>query len=166
MPYQMVTPSSKMSTDEARRRWWREELKRRQQYEDPRRQAVLRPAEAFDDRRATAALRATCSIERQADELGRQSRTVARRIASSCAGWAKRPTAAEFYDAVRAEEPTDQQRSLIAMWVREATNAELLMAWMEEVYTDRELVAAIHRAGAVDINRKRNADLNRWAQDR
>ena len=29
--------------------------------------------------------------------------------------------------ALRAEEPTNQQRSLIAMWVREATNAELLM---------------------------------------
>lgn len=154
-----------MNTDEARRKWWGEELKRRKQYEDPRRQALLKPAEAFEDRRATGALRARCGIERQADELGRQSRTVARRIASSCAGWAKRPTVAEFYDAVRAQEPTDQQRSLIAMWVREATNAELLMAWMEEVYSERELVAAIHRAGALDVNRKRNADLNRWAKD-
>ena len=141
-------------------------MKRRQQYEDPRRQAVLKPAEAFDDRRATSAFRAARGIERQADELGRKSRTVARRVASSCAGWAQRPTAADFYDALRAEEPTEQQRSLIAMWVREATNAELTMAWVEEVYTDRELVAAIHRAGAADVNRKRNADLNRWAEDR
>ena len=31
--------------------------------------------------------------------------------------------------ALRAEEPTNQQRSLIAMWVREATNAELLMGF-------------------------------------
>ncbi len=155
-----------MNTDEARQRWWREELKRRQQYEDPRREAVLKPAEAFEDRQATAALRSRCGIARQADELGRQSLAVADRIASSCAGWAKRPTAGEFYDALRAETPTDRQRSLIAMWVREATNAELTMAWMEEVYTDREFVAAIHRAGAVDVNRKRNADLNRWAQDR
>ena len=155
-----------MKTDEARQRWWRKELSRRQQYEDPRREAVLKPAEAFEDRQATAALRSRCGIERQADELGRQSLAVADRIASSCAGWAKRPTAGEFYDALRAEAPTDRQRSLIAMWVREATNAELLMAWIDEVYTDRELVAAIHRAGAADVNRKRNADLNRWAQDR
>ena len=50
-------------------------------------------------------------------------------LASSCA-WATCPTAGEFYAAVRAEEPSDPQRSLIAMWVREATNAELLMAWV------------------------------------
>ena len=48
------------------------------------------------------------------------------------------------------------------MWVREATDAEMTLAWIEDVYTDQELVAAIHRAGAADVNPKRNADLNRW----
>ena len=155
-----------MTNEAERQKWWREERERREQYEDPRRRAILKPADAFDDRRPTAALRAECGIERRADELGRRSRTVARRIASSCAGWAKPPAAAEFYDALRAAQPTRRQQSLVAMWAREATDAELLMAWMEEVYTDRELVAAIHRTGAADINPKRNADLNRWTKYR
>ena len=155
-----------MTNEAERQKWWREELERREQYEGPRRRAILKPADAFDDRRPTAALRADCGIECRADELGRHSRTVERRIASSCAGWAEPPTAAEFYDALRAARPTERQQSLVAMWVREATDAELLMAWMEEVYTDRELVAAIHRAGAADVNPKRNADLNRWTKRR
>lgn len=152
-----------MTHEAERQQWWRQEMERRERCEDPRRRAMLKPAEAFDDRRATAALRAECGLERRADELGRHSPTVERRIASSCAGWSERPTAAEFYDALRAGQPTGRQQSLIAMWAREATDAELLTAWMEEVYADRELVAAIHRAGAADVNPKRNADLNRWA---
>ena len=153
-----------MPKETERQKWYREEIERREQYEDPRRQAILKPADAFDDQRPTAALRADCGIDRRADELGRHSRTVERRIASSCAGWAELPTAAEFYDALRAAQPTQRQQSLIAMWVREATDAELLMAWMEDVCTDRELVRAIHRAGAADVNPKRNADLNRWTR--
>ncbi len=155
-----------MTNEVARQKWWREELERRQQYEDPRRAAILKPAEAFDDRAPTAALRGECGIERGADELGRHSRTVERRIAISCAGWAEPPTAAEFYDALRTARPTERQQSLIAMWVREATDGELLLGWMEEVYTERELVAAMHRAGAADVNPKRNADLNRWTKHR
>ena len=60
-----------MNPDEARRRWWGEALERCQQYEDPRREAVLKPVEAFDDRQAIAAFRAKCRIARLADGLGR-----------------------------------------------------------------------------------------------
>ena len=34
------------------------------------------------------------------------------------------------------------------MWTKEARPDEIVMAWAEEVYTVRELVAAIHRAKA------------------
>ena len=125
-----------MNPDEARRRWWGEELKRRQQYEDPLREAVQKHAEAFDHRRATAPFRAECRIELPADELGRQRRTVACRLAGSRVGRATCPTVGEFYDAVRAEEPFDQRRSLIAMWVREAISAELLMAFRLSLWDD------------------------------
>ena len=144
--------------------WRRRELARRLRDENPRRNGRLKAATAFDNERATAARRADCGIERQVDELGRNSRAVERRIASSCAGWAHRPSAAEFYDAVRAERPTQRQKSLIAMWVREASEEELFLAWAEEVYSDRMLVEAIHRAGAADANPQRNAALNRWAR--
>ena len=50
------------------------------------------------------------------------------------------------------------------MWVREASEEELFLAWAEEVYSDRMLVEAIHRAGAADANPQRNAALNRWAR--
>ena len=149
--------------DEAERQnWWRNELERRERDEGPRRAAILKPADAFENRRSTAGLRAEYGWERTPDELGPDSPTVDRRITSSCAGWAERPTAREFYDAVRAERPNQREQSLIAMWVRDATDAEMNLAWIEEVYTDQELVAAIHRSGAAEVNPKRNADLNRW----
>lgn len=146
--------------------WRQRKLARRLRDENPRRNRTLKAATAFEDERATGARRAECGIEHQVDELGRNSRTVARRIASSCAGWRHGPSAAEFCDAVRAEGPTRQQRSLIAMRVRGASDEELLLAWADEVYSDRMLVAAIHPAGAADANPQRNAALNRWARGR
>jgi hypothetical protein len=146
--------------------WRQRKLARRLRDENPRRNRTLKTATAFEDERATGARRAECGIERQVDELGRNSRTVERRIASSCAGWRHGPSAAEFCDAVRAEGPTRRQRSLIAMRVRGASDEELLLAWADEVYSDRMLVAAIHPAGAADANPQRNAALNRWARGR
>ena len=124
--------------------WRQRKLARRLRDENPRRNRTLKAATAFEDERTTGARRAECGIERQVDELGRNSRTVERRIASSCAGWRHGPSAAEFCDAVRAEGPTRRQMSLIAMRVRGASDEELLLAWADEVYSDRMLVAAIH----------------------
>ena len=77
-----------------------------------------------------------------------RSSTVDSRISSSCCGWVTRPTSMEFYDAVHSEMPTERQRALIRMWTKEARPDEIVLAWAEEVYTVRELVAAIHRARA------------------
>ena len=71
-------------------------------------------------------------------------------------------TSAEFYDAIHAEMPTKRQRALIRMWTKEARPDEIVMAWAEEVYTVRELIAAIHRAGADHPQVAR--ELNRLAR--
>jgi hypothetical protein len=62
--------------------WRQRKLARRLRDENPRRNRTLKTATAFEDERATGARRAECGIERQVDELGRNSRTVERRIAS------------------------------------------------------------------------------------
>ena len=80
---------------------------------------------------------------------------------SSCAGWKRRPTASEFYDAVRADEPTERQDAIVRMWGSEASLADLLEAWAQQAYTFRQLVAALHRAGCTCGSQIRT--INRWA---
>ncbi len=80
---------------------------------------------------------------------------------SSCAGWRRRPTAAEFYEAVRARRATVRQQAIVDMWGREATFQELLEAWAQGAYTDRQLVRALHLA---DFNcGDRIREINQWA---
>ena len=109
---------------------------------------VLAPAEAFSDRRADGRIRDEYLPGHDPAAIRRRSAAVRSRVASSCCGWAVQPTSAEFYDAIHAERPTTRQRVLIRMWAREAEPAQIVVAWAEEVYTLRELVAAFHRAKA------------------
>lgn len=124
------------------------------------RNTTLAPPEAFDAERSNAALRAECGLTTAPEETGPHSWTVRKRIASSCAGWPEHPTAEEFHDALQAQNPTLRQQSLISMWMLEATDEDVILAWAEEAYTLRDLVAAVHRAGAQDDNPARNAYLN------
>ena len=78
-------------------------------------------------------------------ETGRNSRTVRWRFRSSCAGWPRPPTPAEFYEAIRAANPDRRQRVVLRAWFTEATDREMAQAWIEEAYTWPMLVAAIHR---------------------
>lgn len=78
-------------------------------------------------------------------ETGRNSRTVRWRFCSSCAGWPRPPTPAEFHEAVRAANPDRRQRAVLRTWLIEATNREIARVWIEEAYTWPMLVAAIHR---------------------
>ncbi len=109
---------------------------------------VLAPAEAFSRRRADERIRKQYLPGHDPEAIRERSATVRSRIASSCCGWVVRPTSEEFYEAIRAERPTARQRVLIRMWAREAEPAQIVLAWAEEVYTLRELVAAFHRAEA------------------
>ena len=109
---------------------------------------VLAPAEAFSDRRADERVRSEYLPGHDPAAIRARSATVRSRLASSCCGWEVQPTTAEFYDAVHAETPTKRQRALVRMWTQEAEPAQIVLAWAEEVYTMRELVAAVHRAQA------------------
>ena len=108
----------------------------------------MAPSEAFSDRRADERIRHEYLPGHDPAAIRERSATVRSRIASSCCGWVVQPTSAEFYDAIRAETPTSRQRVLIRMWAREAEPEQIVLAWAEEVYTFRELVAAFHRAKA------------------
>ena len=108
---------------------------------------LLLPSERFADTPASPLERQSIKAPTGADDTGRHSRTVRLRLAKSRAGWPRRPTSAEFYDAVRAETPTDRQRAILGTWAAEAEWHELILAWTEDAYGFRELVAALHRAG-------------------
>ena len=137
----------------------RQEAERRRNEEDPWAPATLLPPEAFSDAEATP--RDFQRLCEPGAATGRHAAAVRRRIMSSCAGWRRRPTAGEFYDAVRATRPTVRQQAIVDMWGREATFQELLEAWAERAYTDRQLVRALHLAGFDCGDRIR--EVNQWA---
>ncbi len=137
----------------------RTESERRRAERNPRRPAMLLPPGAFSDRPAAEDdFRRLCA---PGTPRGRHAGAVQRRLASGCGGWKQRPTADEFYDAVRAEQPTERQASIIRMWGAEATVAELIEAWVQQAYTLRQLVAALRRANFACAPRIHK--INRWA---
>ena len=98
----------------------RREAERRRDEEDRWAPATLLPPEAFSDAEATRRdFQRLCA---PGAGTGRHAATVHRRIMSSCAGWRRRPTAEEFYEAVRATRLTVRQQAIIDMWGREATS--------------------------------------------
>ena len=123
---------------------------------------VLAPAEAFSDRRADESVRNEYLPGHDPAAVRARSAAVRGRLASSCCGWETQPTSAEFYDAIHAAAPTRRQRALVRMWTQEAEPAQIVLAWAEEVYTMRELVAAVHRARAGHPRVAR--ELNRLAR--
>ena len=123
---------------------------------------VLLPPESFDNETATEEDLRRLLENPDPTANGANSQTVRTRLASSCAGWHRRPQPSELYAAIHAEgPPTDRQKCLLKTWVTETEWLELIQAWAERVYTLRELVFALHRAG---ITRSRHSrTLNRWA---
>ena len=122
---------------------------------------MLLPPEAFSDMEATERdFRRLCE---QGTGTGRRAAAVHRCIMGSSAGWRKRPSASEFYNAVRARRPTEREQNIIRMWGREATYRELIEAWAQRAYTDRQLVAALHLAAFHYGDRIR--EINRWASN-
>ena len=122
-------------------------LERRRRAETIPRRCALSPPEAFSaDPAPPEAIERLCpGIDRA--ETGRNARAVAGRIGSSCAGWARPPTPAEFYEAVRAERPSERQKAVVLMWVTEATTHEIMAAWAQHAYTFRQLARAAAAAG-------------------
>ena len=122
---------------------------------------LLLPAERFSGAPAAPLERRLIEAPTAPEDTGRQSRTVRMRLSRSCAGWRRQPTSREFYEALRAESPTDRERAILEAWATEADWQELLKAWTEDAYTFRQLASALHRAG---LPRCRAAGpLNSWA---
>lgn len=137
---------SARSTDDDRR-WAEHERRERERNWDRKPYDALRPAACFSTRRPTPDQRAAIRPRALPKEVRQQSGTIGARLASSCAGWAEPPTAAEFYAAIRADQPTERQRQILDAWIREASWEEIVGGWADEVYTFRELAEALHRAG-------------------
>ena len=131
------------------------------QAEGKQMRARLKAPEAFDAREVTPDFRSVWHPRHDRNQLGRASRAVRRRLASSCAGWKPQPTAEEFYEAVHVPNPDERQRQIIETWLQEATSRDLLEAWAENAYTWRELAGAIHRSGLKENPRCR--ELNALA---
>lgn len=123
----------------------------------------LAPPEAFGDWHLTPDRAQRVHPTLDGRRVRERSGAIATRFTSSCAGWQRPPTAQEFYAAVRTEEPTGRDRDILEAWITETTPDEIVAAWAEQVYTLRELVAALHRAG---VTRGRwTWKLNRWVEN-
>lgn len=109
-----------------------------------RRPCLLGPSEAFPDEHAPASYFDDWT-DHDPERMGPSSMAVTRRLTSSCAGWPSRPTAAEFYAAIHAQETDARQQALLATWAEEASYLDIVDAWAEQVYTIRGLVAALHK---------------------
>ena len=122
----------------------RRAVKRRDRDAEPE---VLAPPEAFDDRRPDNAFRKRWHPRHDPSQIGPASRAVRGRLASSCSGWVTKPTSQEFYDAIRANTPTEREVAIIHTWISEGQREEFIEAWAEGAYSWRQLAQAIHRAG-------------------
>ena len=122
---------------------------------------ILAPPEAFSDRASDDVIRSRYLVTRDPTLVGPKSQTVLSRITSSCAGWPRPPSTEEFYAAIHATDPDERQQAVIWMWMTEATNDQIVLAWAEGVYTIRDLVRAIHRTSR--CYPELNIELNRLA---
>ena len=102
--------------------------------------------EAFSDRHAPEHVRRLLP-NYEPKETGRAAPVLRWRVTSSCAGYSRKASGAELYDALHAQQPTPRQEALVAMWTSEASDGEVLRGWAQGAYTFKELVAAMHRCG-------------------
>ena len=107
----------------------------------------LHPAAWFPNRAITKDEQQRVVPWGTAGTLGDCSASISAHMASTCAGWVQIPRSQEFYAAIRAERPTERQRDILLQWTEEALPSAVFDAWAEGVYTIRELVGALERAG-------------------
>ncbi len=148
--------SGRESAAEWRENWRRLRLADRDAVPD-----MLGPPGAFDDTRASAAERAAYGYRIGSGETGPNSRTVTHRLRMSCSDWKRVPGARDFYRAVHTPAGTPEETGMLLRWFHEAGIVEQIRARLEEVYTWRELVRALHREGLTDGEGARR--INRFA---
>lgn len=147
-----MTTADDMSLNE----WVRVESERRARVENPDAPAQLRPLEDFSDEYADPTEYKTVDQSR----VGPKSAALQGLIDGDCCGWVQRPTTDELYEAMRADEPTDRQRSLASVLLR-ADFWELMGAWMEAAFTWRQLARAMSRREYQNAQRVR--EINKSA---
>ena len=124
----------------ALRAWAQRETARRAREENPERPARLRPLEDFSDEYADPTRYRTVDQRR----VGRNSATLDGLIAGECCGWPNPPTTDEVYEAMRTDNPTSRQRSMVNMVLR-ADFETLFGGWMEGAFTWRQVARGIGR---------------------
>ena len=110
---------------------------------------TLLPSEVFPDEYSTADDLAAIGLDADPDARGPRSRTIRGLLGGACAGWRVRPTSVELYDALRADNPTNRQRSIAAVLINEASFEDLVNAHTEGAFTWRQLARAARRQGTV-----------------
>ena len=133
------------ATRAARNAW--EELGRHNELLPPERFAsALAPVSAYYDHSSDW-------LKPEPQKRGAESRALQDLINGSCQGWEVRPTGTELYEAFRAREPTTRQQALLYAWFIEGTTKHWIEAWAQQAYSDRQLVASIHRIGFTKTDR-------------
>jgi len=96
------------------------------------------------------------------EEAGRRCCMVNACINSKACGWVNPPTVSEFFDALRATEPTSRQAAIVRMWGLEAEPVQMFVAWLQRGYSWQVLVESLHLN---ECHRKGrlNQYLNRFA---
>ena len=117
----------------------REEARRRLEDNPPPNTGLL-PAEKLSDEYAPD----DGTVE---GERGPESSAIRSLLAGACAGWKHPPDSAEFYDAMRAEEPSRRQKTIAAVLISEGTANDVLLAHLQGAFTWRQLGRMMHRRG-------------------
>ena len=121
----------------ADRQWDRANARRRNE-DDPPANTGLLPAERFPDHYEP-------EDPNSPDERGAVSTVIQGLIAGACAGWKRQPNAEEFYNAMRATEPTDRQITLAGVLIAEGSCNDVLLAYLQGAFTWRQLARMMHR---------------------
>ena len=99
------------------------------------------------------------------EETGPNSYAMKWRIVSSCAGWPKKPTAAEAYEAFREERPTDRQKAIMEVLIGEGDIHEWCNAWHEGAFTWRQMARAVRNSGRSSATTIRRINrMREWSQ--
>ena len=112
-------------------------------------QPILAPIDAFPDEYSAADDLAAIRLDADRDATGPHSQTIRGLLGGACAGWRVRPTSVELYDALRADNPTNRQRSIATVLINEASFEDLVNAHTEGAFTWRQLARAARRQGTV-----------------
>lgn len=79
------------------------------------------------------------------EKRGAEAPAIAGLLARSCSGWRRRPTAAEFYQGIRAAQPDARQEAILDVLLFEASEHTITLAYLQGAFTWRQLATAVAR---------------------